>query len=63
MSKKCEICGKSKVFGNKVTFSHRKINRSWSPNIRRVRAVINGGTKKINVCANCLKSGKVVRPQ
>lgn len=46
MSKKCEICGKSKVFGNKVTFSHRKINRSWSPNIRRVRAVINGGTKK-----------------
>ena len=63
MSKKCEICGKSKVFGSNITFSHRKINRSWSPNIRKVRAVVNGTTKRINVCANCLKSGKVVRPQ
>lgn len=62
MAKKCEVCGKSKVFGNKITFSHRKINRSWSPNIRRVRAVVDGQNKRINVCANCLKSGKVVRP-
>lgn len=63
MAKKCEICGKSKVFGNKITFSHRKINRSWSPNIRKVRAVVDGTNKRINVCTNCLKSGKVVRPQ
>lgn len=62
MSKKCEICGKSRVFGNSVTFSHRKNNRSWAPNIRKVKAVIDGKTKKINVCTRCLRSGKVVRP-
>lgn len=61
MSKRCEICDKSKVFGNQVSFSHRKSRRSWSPNIRRVRAIVNGGTKRINVCTKCLKSGKVER--
>lgn len=61
MSKRCEICDKSKLFGNQVSFSHRKSRRSWSPNIQRVRAVVNGTTKRINVCTKCLKSGKVER--
>ncbi|WP_099203068.1 50S ribosomal protein L28 [Miniphocaeibacter massiliensis] len=63
MSKKCEICGKSRVFGSSITFSHKKGNRSWAPNIRKVKAVVDGRTKKINVCTRCLRSGKVVRPQ
>ena len=61
MSKRCEICDKSRVFGNQVSFSHRKSRRSWSPNIQRVRAVVNGTTKRIDVCTKCLKSGKVER--
>jgi len=62
MAKRCEICGKEKMFGNKITFSHRRLNKSWSPNIRRVRAVVDGQTKRINVCTRCIRSGKVVRP-
>lgn len=62
MAKKCEICGKSKVFGNNVTFSHRKTKRTWAPNIRNVRAVVDGHTKRIGVCTRCLRSGKVERP-
>lgn len=61
MSKRCEICDKTKVFGNQVSFSHRKSRRTWSPNIQRVRAVVNGATKRINVCTKCLRSGKVER--
>ncbi|MGM0395813.1 MAG: 50S ribosomal protein L28 [Bacillota bacterium] len=61
MSKKCEICGKSKVFGNKVTFSNKKSSRTWAPNIRRVKAVVNGSVKRINVCTRCLRSGHVQR--
>ncbi len=61
MSKKCEICGKQKVFGNNISFSHSRSNRSWSPNLRRVRAIVNGSTKRINVCTRCLRSGKVER--
>lgn len=61
MAKKCDICGKSKSFGSKLTFSHRKINRSWAPNIRRVKAIVNGSTKRINICTRCLRSKKVER--
>ena len=62
MSKRCAICDKSKLFGNKVTFSNRKSSRAWAPNVRKVRVVVDGTTKKINVCTTCLKSGFVQRP-
>ncbi|NLW41593.1 MAG: 50S ribosomal protein L28, partial [Tissierellia bacterium] len=29
--------------------------------IQRVKAVVDGTTKRINVCTKCLKSGKVER--
>lgn len=61
MARKCDICGKGKIFGNKVTFSNKKNNRDWSPNIRKVRAVVNGTTKRIKVCTRCLRSGYVER--
>ncbi len=61
MSKTCDVCGKTRTFGHKVTFSAKKINRSWAPNIRRVRALVDGSVKRINVCTKCLKSGRVTR--
>lgn len=61
MAKKCDICGKGKVFGNSVSFSHKKNNRSWAPNIRRVKALVDGSPKRINVCTRCLRSGYVKR--
>ena len=62
MAKACEICGKSKKSGNSITFSNRNIKRTWSPNLRRVRALVDGSPKRINVCTRCLRSGKVERP-
>ena len=58
---KCDFCEKSVVFGLKVSHSNRKTNRTWKPNIRRVKAVVNGATKSVNVCSRCLRSGKVTR--
>ena len=58
---KCSVCGKGIVFGNTVSHSHRKTNRSWKPNIRRVKAVVNGTNKTVYVCSRCLRSGKVER--
>ena len=43
---KCEICGKSVAFGNKVSHSNRKTNRMFKPNIRRVRVLENGTRKE-----------------
>ncbi|MDI3534531.1 MAG: large subunit ribosomal protein [Thermosediminibacterales bacterium] len=61
MSKKCEICGKSTVSGNTISHSHIKSKRKWSPNIKKVRAIVDGTPKRINVCTRCLRSGKVKR--
>jgi large subunit ribosomal protein L28 len=58
---RCEICDKTTTFGIKVSHSHRRSNRTWKPNIKKVRAVVNGSNKRINVCAKCLRAGKVIR--
>ena len=58
MSRVCGICGKSKAAGNNVTFSHRGIRRTWTPNLRRVRVYDENGTpKRMYVCSRCLRSG------
>ena len=62
---KCEICDKTLSHGNQISIarSHvsRRYTRTFKPNIRSVKAVVNGETKKINVCTNCLRAGKVER--
>ena len=58
---KCEVCGKGVTFGIKVSHSHRRSNRTWKPNVRRVKAVVAGTPCHINVCSRCLRSGKVKR--
>lgn len=58
---KCEICGKSLSFGIKVSHSHRRSNRTYKPNIKRVRAIVNGSPKHVYTCTRCLRSGKVQR--
>jgi large subunit ribosomal protein L28 len=57
----CKICGKGGVSGNKISHSNRHSRRAWEPNLKRVRAVVDGTVKRINVCTRCLRSGKVKR--
>jgi large subunit ribosomal protein L28 len=35
--------------------------RRFEPNLQRVRAVIDGGTRRIRVCTRCLRGGKVIK--
>ena len=58
---KCNFCDKSVVFGLKVSHSNRKTNRTWKPNVRKVKAVVNGAHKSVYVCTRCMRSGKVQR--
>ena len=57
----CEVCAMGELAGMNVSHSHLKTKRTWKPNIQRVRAVVNGEVKRINVCTRCLRSGKVER--
>ena len=62
---KCAICQKSVSFGNKLSIARSHISnratRTWKPNLRTVKAIVDGEPKKIKVCAKCLRSGKVKR--
>lgn len=58
---KCSVCNKGVVFGNAVSHSHRRSNRPWKPNIKRVKAMVDGTPRHIHVCTRCLRSGKITR--
>ncbi|PKM78988.1 MAG: 50S ribosomal protein L28, partial [Firmicutes bacterium HGW-Firmicutes-13] len=53
--------GKSTQTGHKVSHSNIKTKRTWIPNIQKVKVIMDGTPKKVNVCTRCLKAGKVQR--
>ena len=61
MGKFCEVCAKGSMSGHNVSHSNRKTNRLWAPNVQRVRVVVDGQAKRLNVCTRCLRSGNVQR--
>jgi large subunit ribosomal protein L28 len=74
MSKICAICGKKPVAGRTIVrrgLAKKKggvgqkitgVNpRRFLPNLKTVRALVNGAPKRIRVCVKCLKAGKVTK--
>jgi len=61
MAKTCELCGRGPQFGHKVSHAHNVTNRRWNINLKEVRAVVGGGTRRVKVCTSCIKSGKVTK--
>jgi len=75
MSRVCEFCGKRPRAGRSIArrgLAKKKggvgrkttgvTRRMFKPNIQSVRAVIDGETRRVKVCAACLRSGKIVKP-
>ena len=61
MAKRCEICGKAPVVGRVISHAHNVRARRFEPNLQKVRAVINGGIRRLLVCTRCLRSNRVVK--
>ena len=61
MAHSCEICGKMPRYGNQVSHAHNITRRRWNPNLRRVRAVVQGTHKTVTVCTACIRAGKVTK--
>ena len=68
----CAVCGKRPVVGSQVT--HRgmlkvkggvgrrtvRVNlRRFLPNLQRATILQNGAVKRVRLCTECLKSGRV----
>jgi len=61
MAQVCEVCGKKPQSGNNISHAHNVRRRRWNVNLRPVRAKVQGGSKRMRVCASCLRSGKVTK--
>ncbi|MCL1849447.1 MAG: 50S ribosomal protein L28 [Clostridiales bacterium] len=61
MSFTCDICGKGRSVGMKISHSHIRTKKVWKPNLQPVKANVNGQTVRLRVCTRCLRSGKVQR--
>lgn len=74
MAKVCQVCGKGPATGNRIIrHGLRKskggiglhttgiTRRRFLPNIQRVRVSENGGVTRRNVCASCIKGGKITK--
>jgi len=56
----CQICGKGKLSGNKVSHSNNKTKKVSKPNLQYVKAVgAHGSHVRMHVCTRCIRSGKV----
>jgi len=61
MAKRCELCGKGPVVGRQHSHANNVSARRFEPNLQSVKAVVNGGHKRMRVCTRCLRSNKVVK--
>lgn len=68
----CELCGKHPGFGKNVNRLGKnaikrriksKTPRRFDPNIQRVRALIGGSTRRVDVCTGCIKAGRIQKPR
>ena len=50
MSQACEICSKHPVAGRSISHSHRVTNRTFRRTFRKVSAVVDGKSRKMNEC-------------
>lgn len=56
----CQICGKGRLSGNKVSHSNNKTKKMSKPNLQFVKAVgPHGSHVRMHVCTRCIRSGKV----
>jgi len=53
---KCDLCGKSPLFGHNISHSKRHTNRRWVPNIHPATISVDGQPKHLNLCTRCLRS-------
>jgi large subunit ribosomal protein L28 len=61
MAAKCELCGKGPQFGNNISHANNTTRRRWNVNLRPVKAVVGGASRRMRVCTGCIKTGKIVK--
>ncbi len=58
MPHKCEITGKGKQFGHNVSFSQRKTQKIWKPNLHKQTFLLDGKKVTMKISAQGLRTLK-----
>jgi large subunit ribosomal protein L28 len=59
---KCEMCGKGPSFGHNVSFSKRRTNRMWRPNLQKTTLPApDGKGVQVRICTQCMRT--LVKPR
>jgi len=61
MARTCDVCGKSPMYGNKVSKSFNHTHRTWKPNLLKIKTELGGQTATLKVCTRCLRSGFITK--
>lgn len=61
MARRCEICGKGRQTGHRVSHANNKTKRVFYPNLKVVRTVSNGATRRVLACTRCIRSERVIK--
>jgi large subunit ribosomal protein L28 len=59
MAQVCQTCGKKPMYGNRVSHANNMTRRRWNINLQSVRALVLGATKRMRVCTECIRNGKI----
>ncbi len=52
----CQICMKSRTWGQKVSHSNRHSNREYQPNVQKARVMREGKFVQMSICTRCLRN-------
>jgi len=62
---KCAVCEKTFNTARKLryrgTYVTKRSLHKQKANVKSIRVVVNGATRKMSVCTRCMRSGKVTR--
>jgi len=59
MARVCEKRGRKPMTGHNVSHAHNLTKRKFYPNLQTVRVEGFGRKKKIKVCTECIRSGRI----
>lgn len=53
---KCHVCGKGPQFGHNRSHALNATRKISQPNVFKKHLVVDGETKRMNVCARCIRT-------
>lgn len=56
MAQKCAITGKGKQFGHNVSFSQRRTQKVWKPNLQKKTFIVDGKKVTLKVSTQAIRT-------